>query len=84
MDTTQKAPIIVTQTNGTPVTGFTASVDDPLVGSIQALGPDTFLVAVGVGSANLNVTYGAQSGSLPFTVTAAPLVITLGPAVPIN
>jgi hypothetical protein len=82
MDTSQKAPIIVTQTDGTPVSGFTAAVDDPLVGQIQALGPDTFLVANGVGSANLNVTYGAQSGSLPFTVTAAPLTITLGAPVP--
>jgi hypothetical protein len=82
VNTTQKAPILVTQPNGSAVSGFTASVDDPTIGSIQSLGPDTFLVAVAPGSANLNVTFGAQSGSLPFTVTAAPLTVTLGPAVP--
>jgi hypothetical protein len=82
MDTTQKAPIIVTQTDGTPVSGFSASVDNPAVALIRALGPDTFLEAVGVGSGLLTVTAGSQTGTLAFTVTAAPLVITLGPAVP--
>lgn len=82
MDTTQKAPILVTQTDGTAVSGFTAAVDDPTIATIQALGPDTFLVAVAPGSGNLDVTYGVQSGSLPFTVTAAPLVVTLGSPVP--
>lgn len=82
MDTTQKAPILVTQTDGTPVSGYTATVDPPGIATIQALGPDVFLVAQIPGSANLNVTFGPQSGTLPFTVSAAPLVVTLGPAVP--
>lgn len=82
MDTTQKAPILVTQTDGTPVTSFTTAIDDPTVAQIQALGPDTFLVALTPGSGTLTVTSGVQEGVLPFTVTAAPLVITLGPAVP--
>jgi len=82
MDTTQKAPILVTQTDGTPVTSYTAAIDDPLIASVQESGSDRFLVAVAPGSGTLSVTSGSQTGTLPFTVTAAPLVITLGPAVP--
>jgi len=82
LNTAQKAPIIVTQVDGTPATITSSGVDDPAVGGIQQVNGDLFLVAKGVGSANLHINSGAQTGVLPFTVTAAPLVITLGPAVP--
>lgn len=81
MDTTQKAPIIVTQPDGTPVTGFTAGVDNGTA-FIQALGPNVYLVAQAVGSGVLTVTAGAQTGTLPFTITAAPLTVTLGVPIP--
>ena len=82
LNTAQKAPIIVTQVDGTPAPINSSGVDDPAIGSIQQVGPDTFLVANGVGSANLHINSGVQTGVLPFTVTAAPLVITLGAPVP--
>jgi hypothetical protein len=79
-NTTQKSPIVVTQ-GGSPVS-FTAATDNPAVAFIQALGPDTFLVGQSAGSGVLTVTSGAQSTTLAFTISEAPLEITLGDPIP--
>lgn len=81
MDTTQKAPIIVTQ-GGQPVTGFSAVVDNGNIATIDVFNDEKFLVALAPGNGILAVSKNGQTGETTFTVTTAPLQVTLGPAVP--
>jgi hypothetical protein len=81
LTTAEKAPILI---DGEHVNADTpmSSTDE----SVVSIGGDTagkaYAIANAAGSSTILAAYGGRSGSLDVTVTAAPLVITLGPAQP--
>lgn len=76
LTTAQKAPIIVKQEDGTPLTEWQCDTDDHGVAVISGNG--FYVSAVAPGTTTLTVTSNGQTGSVPVSVSAAPLVVTLG------
>lgn len=80
LNTSQKAPLVVTQADGTPLGSWSVSVADE---SVAVVTDNGFAIAgVGAGSTVVTVTSGGQTGTLAVSVDVAPLVVSLGAPVP--
>lgn len=77
----QKAPILIDGANPPAGTVFTADSGIVTAEPADADGV-VFLLALGTGVVTLNASEGGRSGSDVITVTDAPLVVSLGAAVP--
>jgi hypothetical protein len=80
LNTAQKAPLIITDFYGNPLsaTGSTITTDTPGVVQSGNINGTYWLTALAPGDVIVTVSKGGTSGSLPVHVTAAPLTLTLG------
>jgi hypothetical protein len=77
----QKAPLLI---GGDAVASDTPGIasTDPAIASIAPFDGEYWVVGQAPGSTTVTASYAGRSGSLEVTVSAEPLVLTLGPAEP--
>ena len=81
LTTSQKAPLVVADENGTDIDANHRAVT--VEGTAVILdNAGVYVYAQEPGTANITVTSAGQVGSLEVTVTPAPLSVTLGPVEP--
>lgn len=82
LNTAQKAPLLVTTAAGVVVRAGnqTNTIAGTAIRIVNENGADgtNFIVADEPGTATITTSYSGQTGSLVVTVTAAPLVLTMG------
>jgi hypothetical protein len=81
MNTQQKAPVLIADFTGQPVsiTGSHITINPAGVVTYQVVEQTYWLTALAPGEATVTIDKAGSVGVLPVTVTAAPLTLTLGP-----